>query len=122
MPQAHEIIFARNFQVCLGFIPIKFHRLIRDAITERLPFTPTLETRNRKPLDPEIYGATWELRCGPQNRYRVLYDVIQLEHGENSPENNNDPGEVHVLLIGEKIGERLIIAGRVVNNETDLNF
>ncbi len=122
MSQALKIVFARNFQVCLGFIPIKDHRLIRDAILEQLLFTPTLETRNRKPLDPEIYGATWELRCGSQNRYRVLYDVIQLEHDENSTENNKDPDEVHVLLIGEKIGERLLIAGKVVNDETDLDF
>jgi hypothetical protein len=121
MPQAHEITFAKNVQVCLEYIQVKHHRAIRDAILEQLPFTPTLKTRNRKPLDPEIYGATWELRCGPQNRYRVLYDVIQLEVDETSLEINNS-NQVHVLLIGEKIAERLIIAGKVVNDETDFDF
>lgn len=122
MPTAHKIVFAKNFQDCLGFIPIKEHRAIRDAILEQLLFTPTLETRNRKPLDPKIYGATWELRCGNQNRYRVLYDVIQIEHDVNNPEENATLGEVHILLIGEKIGERLTIAGKVVNDETDFDF
>jgi hypothetical protein len=122
MPQAHEIIFARNVQVCLGFIPIKDHRVIRVAILEQLLYTPMLETRNRKPLDPEIYGATWELRCGPQNRYRVLYDVIQHEQDANNTQNNTEPDVIHVLLIGEKIGERLLIAGKVVNDETDFDF
>ncbi len=122
MPTAHEIIFARNFQDCLGFIPVKEHRAIRDAIVEQLLFTPTFETRNRKPLDPKIYGATWELRCGTQNRYRVLYDVIRLEHDKSNPENSEIHSEVHVLLIGEKIGERLIVAGKVVNDETDFDF
>ncbi len=122
MPQAYRVVFARNFQVCLGFIPVKHHPLIRDAILKQLLFTPTLLTRNRKQLDPEIYGATWELRCGPRNCYRVLYDVVQLEHVETVQGNDNEPDEVRILLIGEKIGERLIIAGKVVNDETDFDF
>ncbi len=122
MPQAYRMIFARNFQVCLGFIPVKHHRIIRDAILDQFQYTPTQLTRNRKPLDPEIYGATWELRCGPQNSYRVLYDVIQLEHDENAQGQDKEPDEVHLLLIGEKVGERLIIAGKVVDDETDFDF
>ncbi len=122
MPQGYRIVFARNFQVCLGFIPVKHHRVIRDAILLQLQFSPTLLTRNRKQLDPEIYGAPWELRCGPQNCYRVLYDVVQLEHDENAQGQNKEPDEVHVLLVGEKIGERLMIAGKVVDDETDFDF
>ena len=37
---------------------------------------PAKETRNRKPLDvPAPYGAQWELRFGPGNRFRVFYEV-----------------------------------------------
>jgi hypothetical protein len=113
MPWAYPIVFARNFHTCLGFIDRKHHAEICDAILEQLPFEPIINTRNRKPLDPTIFGATWELRCGPQNRYRVLYEVRPIE------DHNPDEQEVHILLIGEKIGERLMIAGKELDDETD---
>ncbi len=116
MSQAYLLVFARNFQVSLGFIDRKHHAVIRDSLLEQLTHEPLVQTRNRKPLDPAIFGATWELRCGPQNRYRVLYEVIQLERDEDK---EPEPDEVHVLLIGEKIGERLMIAGKEVDDETD---
>ena|SRR5437868_6299269 len=54
----------------------KYHGLLRQAITGQPTHTPTQETRNRKPVDqPAPFGATWELRCGPGNRFRVFYDV-----------------------------------------------
>jgi hypothetical protein len=117
MSQAYTIVFARNFHVCLGFIDRKHHAQIREGILEQLPFEPLVKTRNRKPLDPAIFGATWELRCGPQNRYRVLYEVKETEN--DSTQDDQEPGEVHLLLIGEKIGERLMIAGKEVDDETD---
>ncbi len=45
--------------------------MIVDAIDDRLIYEPSLETRNRKVLDPNLLAA-WELRIG---RYRVFYDV-----------------------------------------------
>jgi hypothetical protein len=63
-----------------------------------LTHTPNDETRNRKPMEsPAPFAATWELRCGPQNRFRVLYDV-ELE-----------AGTVSVLAIGVKDRNRLVI-------------
>ena len=115
MAQAYRLVFARNFQRGLEFINRKHHVAIRDSILEQLQHEPLTPTRNRKALDPAIFGATWELRCGPQNRYRVLYEVIQTERDEQAPE----PDEVHVLLIGEKVGERLMVFGKEVNDETD---
>ena len=58
-------------------------------------------TRNRKPLEdlPGPCGSTWELRCGPNNRFRVFYEVFQ---GENA---------VWVLAIGLKERNRLFIEG-----------
>jgi hypothetical protein len=119
MPLAYLLVFARNFQVSLSFIDHKHHAAIREGILEQLTHEPLVQTRNRKPLDPAIFGATWELRCGPQNRYRVLYEVIQFERDKTDEEAQEEPDEVHVLLIGEKIGERLMIAGKEGDDETD---
>ena len=82
----------------LDLIEAKYHRLLRRTIVEKLTFTPTDETRNRKPLDsPAPFEASWELRCGPNNRFRVFYDI--------------DPAsrEVQVLAIGVKDRNRLLI-------------
>ncbi len=55
-----------------------------------------VETRNRKPLmQPASFDSTWEIRFGPDYRFRVLYDIDQEER------------EVHILAIGVKVGHRL---------------
>src|SRR5260370_42713618 len=60
----------------LDLIDSKHHGLLRRTIHEQLTHTPTEETRNRKPLDqPAPFEASWELRCGPDNRFRVFYDI-----------------------------------------------
>jgi hypothetical protein len=65
-----------------------------------LRFTPEQETRNRKPLErPTNFGATWELRFGANNRFRVFYEADVAE------------GIVRILAIGEKMGNRLFIGG-----------
>jgi len=84
----------------LDWIEVKYHRLVAATIEEQLSHTPVRETRNRKPLeDPASFGATWELRFGPKNSFRVFYDV---DHAENT---------VFVLAIGVKEGNRLFIGG-----------
>jgi mRNA-degrading endonuclease RelE of RelBE toxin-antitoxin system len=84
----------------LDRIESKYHGLLRRTIKEQLTYTPTEETRNRKPLEPPApLDASWELRCGPNNRFRVLYDVDpELE-------------EVWVLAVGIKERGRLLISG-----------
>lgn len=58
------------------------------------------ETRNRKPLDqPAPFGASWELRSGPDNRFRVFYEVDAAAY------------EVQVLAIGVKERSRLLFGG-----------
>ena len=42
-----------------------------DAVDEQLKYEPLVETRNRKPMEPNSL-ATWELRIG---NLRVYYDV-----------------------------------------------
>jgi hypothetical protein len=84
----------------LNLMESKYHGLLRRTIHEQLTFTPTEETRNRKPLDqPAPFKASWELRCGPDNRFRIFYDV------------DVESQEVRVLAIGVKIRNRLSIGG-----------
>jgi hypothetical protein len=84
----------------LDLIESKYHGLLRRTIREQLTSTPAQETRNRKPLDqPAPFGASWELRCGPANRFRVFYDVDSASQ------------EVQVLAVGVKDRNRLLIGG-----------
>jgi len=82
----------------LDAIERRYHRLIERTILEQLSYTPEQVTRNRKPLEePDPFGATWELRFGPRNRFRVFYEV---NAGERTAE---------ILAIGVKERDRLII-------------
>lgn len=84
----------------LDLIESKYHGLLRRTIKEQLTSTPTEETRNRKPLDqPAPFEASWELRCGPDNRFRVFYDIDSASHA------------VLVLAVGVKDRSRLLIGG-----------
>ena len=84
----------------LDLIESKYHGLLRRMINEQLMHTPMEETRNRKPLDqPAPFGASWELRCGPDNRFRIFYEVDATAH------------EVQILAIGVKERNRLLIGG-----------
>lgn len=59
-----------------NLIERKHHSLLRQTIDEQLSYEPLHETRNRKPLSQDTQsGATWELRCGPNNRFRIFYKV-----------------------------------------------
>jgi hypothetical protein len=87
----------------LRFIERKYHSLIRSRIEHQLRFEPETETRNRKPLrQPAPFDATWELRLGPRNRFRVLYGVNHAER------------QVQIQAIGVKIGNRLLIGGEEI--------
>ena len=82
----------------LRAIEAKYHSLIRKEIEEQLLFEPDTETRNRKPLrQPAPFDATWEIRFGPNNRFRVLYGI------------DRERREVQIQAIGVKRGNRLIV-------------
>jgi mRNA-degrading endonuclease RelE of RelBE toxin-antitoxin system len=51
-------------------------------------------------LEPAGFGATWELRFGPKNSFRVFYEV------------NHEEKIVSVLAIGVKEANRLFIGGQ----------
>jgi hypothetical protein len=84
----------------LAAIEPKYHSLIRSAIEEQLRFEPETATRNRKPLERPIQmGARWEVRFGPDNRFRAFYRVEAEER------------RVRILAIGVKERNRLFVAG-----------
>jgi hypothetical protein len=95
-----ELIYDRAVLGHLATIERRHHSFIRSTIEERLRHEPEVETRNRKPLRrPPAFGATWELRFGPDNRFWVFYKI------------RRERREVHILAIGEKQGNRLTIGG-----------
>ena len=80
----------------LATIERKYHNLIRQTIREQLRDIPGTPTKNRKQLEqPAPFDATWELRIGPNNRFRVFYEI------------NEDQHQVEILAIGTKEGNRL---------------
>jgi len=94
------LIFAPEAIAHLDLIENKYHGLLRRTVQEQLTYTPDTETRNRKPLDqPAPFEASWELRCGPGNRFRVFYDV------------DFSTLAVLVLAIGVKNRSQLLIGG-----------
>ena len=65
---------------------------------EQPRYWPDKQTRNRKHLEaPAPFDATWELRFGSDNRFRVFYEI--------------DEKAVNILAIGTKDRNRLLIAG-----------
>src|SRR5712692_7560475 len=97
--QPYTLIYARGVTKHLKAIDTKYDSLIHQKIEEQLPYEPNIETKNRKPLrQPAPFGAEWEIRFGPDNRFRVLYDIAEEQH------------TVQIVAIGEKKGNRLIVA------------
>jgi hypothetical protein len=93
-----RITFAPQTIALLDRIESKYHRLLRRTINEQLTFSPTEETSNRKPLEPPApFDTSWELRCVPNNRFRVFYHV------------DLETQEVSVLAIGVNDRNRLLI-------------
>jgi len=94
------LIFAPETMEHFDAIDSKYHRLIRKAIDGQLTYAPENATRNRKPLEQSApFGAAWELRCGPQNQFRVFYEVDVEEY------------HVRILAVGVKDRNLLFIGG-----------
>ena len=94
------IIYARTIKDHLRTIDPKYYTLIRISIEAQLSSEPDVVTRNRKPLKRQVFfGATWEIRFGPENRFRVYYEI------------NEEQGTVAILAIGIKRGNRVYIGG-----------
>ena len=96
----YRLIYDTDISRQLRSIERKNHALIRATIEEHLTYEPEVETNNRKPLErPVTFGARWELRFGPNNRFRVYYRIREPER------------EVFVLAVGVKEREKVRIGG-----------
>jgi len=93
----------------LDAIRANYLSLIRLTIEEQLSHEPFVETRNRKPLlrESPFGDNVWEIRFGPQNRFRVFYC--------SDPD---DPHRVIVEAIGVKDRNRLMVGGQEVKHES----
>jgi mRNA-degrading endonuclease RelE of RelBE toxin-antitoxin system len=101
--QPYTLVYARGVTKHLKSIDAKYDRLIRERMQEQLQFEPNVETTNRKPLrQPAPFAEQWEIRFGPENRFRVLYDI------------DDEHRVVQVVAIGEKVGNRLVGGGEEV--------
>ena len=98
-----ELVYAPQARGHLKAIERKYYGLIRHEIEAQLQFEPELETRNRKPLKRAVaFEAEWEIRFGPNNRFRVFYEV------------DREARSVYILAIGFKVRDRLYIGGEEV--------
>jgi hypothetical protein len=95
-------VFAVQFAIAtldhLDAIERRHHRRIQSHLHRLLAYEPDAESRNRKRLRaPAPFGATWELRFGPANRFRAYYVVDRPRH------------MVTILAIGRKERNRVWI-------------
>lgn len=99
--QPFQLVYDQEIRQHLAAIERKHHPLIRQTITEQLTFEPNIQTRNRKPLtsSAEFGAATWEIRFGPNNRFRVFYRMDLTNQ------------EVRILAVGVKKRNQLWIGG-----------
>src|SRR5689334_17726008 len=87
----YTLTYADEVKDHVRAIDAKYHSVIQSTMESQLVHEPDVETRNRKPLKrPIAFGADWELRLGPDNRFRVFYQV------------KSESREVRVLAIGVK--------------------
>jgi mRNA-degrading endonuclease RelE of RelBE toxin-antitoxin system len=98
----YSLLYAPEVHAHVKSVERTHLRLLEETIKEQLSHTPDQKTRNRKLLEetPGPFGATWELRCGPANQYRVFYEIV-LERRE-----------VWILAIGVKVRNKLHFAGK----------
>ena len=96
------LIFAPVVHDHLAAIDAKYDSLIRQKIEEQLTYEPDVQTRNRKPVrPPTAFQAEWELRFGPNNRFRVFYQI------------DRENREVRVVAVGVKDRNRLFVGEEV---------
>jgi hypothetical protein len=101
--QSFALIYDPEIIGHLAAIEPKYHSLVRSSIEEQVRFEPETATRNQKLLERPIdLGARWELRFGPDNRFRVFYRV------------DSEQRQVRILAIAVKVRNRLFLAGKEV--------
>ena len=99
--RAYILIYDTGVSDHIATVEKKYHSLIRREIEQQLRYEPNVETRNQKPLlRASSFASAWELRIGPNNRFRVFYKA------------DDELRTVNILAIGVKIKDRLYIGGK----------
>ena len=91
---SYQIEYADAAIEDLKFLTTRQQRTVLDTVDEQLKYEPLVETRNRKPMEPNSL-ATWELRIG---NLRVYYDVEE-----------NTVSVVYIQAVGVKNRNRVRI-------------
>jgi hypothetical protein len=97
-----RIIYAPDVARHLEAIDRKFISLIQNTIEDQLQYEPDAKTTNRKPLQFASQYGEWELRFGPNNRFRVIYKTSASER------------TVWIGAVGEKRGNKIYMGGEEV--------
>jgi mRNA-degrading endonuclease RelE of RelBE toxin-antitoxin system len=97
---AYRIVLSSEAERHLRFLTARQQATVVAAMRKQLMHQPTVETRNRKLMEPNPL-ASWELRVG---NLRVYYQV------EEEPE-----AVVQIVAIGVKDRNRVTIGGEVVD-------
>lgn len=96
-----EITITADAERQLRSLPTRDQRILTAAILSRLPSQPTTPTRAVKPLRPNPL-AQFELRAGD---LRALYNVEGVE--------------VVILIVGRKVGNKLLVEGEEFHGHQD---
>ena len=96
---AYRIRLAESAEEHFAQLTARQRAIVLNVIKVQLQYEPLRETQNRKQVRPNPL-APWELRVGA---LRVFYEVDARESDL-----------VHVLAIGIKRGNRLIVAGKEI--------
>ena len=91
----YDIEFTDQANEDLNWFKKHERNIILDGIDENLTYEPNVETRNRKPMEPNPV-AEWELRIG---KFRVLYNVEETVK------------IVSIEAVGVKVGSDFVIRG-----------
>ncbi len=98
---AFKITITEDADRQLRSLPVRDQRILEAAIQSRLEHEPTTPTKAIKRLRPNLF-ADFELRAGS---LRALY--------------NADENEVVILLVGRKVGNKLIVEGEEFHGHQD---
>jgi mRNA-degrading endonuclease RelE of RelBE toxin-antitoxin system len=98
---AFEITITEDAEAQLKSLPARERRTLETAISKRLRDQPTTATKSIKLLRPNPF-AKFELRV---NDLRVLYNVEERD--------------VVLLVVGRKVGNKLIVEGQEFHGHQD---
>ena len=96
MSEPFAVHLTKGAETDLSSLTRYAQRLVIEGLEVHLRWLPTQSSRRIKAMRPNPV-AGWELRLGD---YRVLYDVNERQQ------------TVTVQVIGEKIGNRLLVRGQ----------